>query len=244
MILELDCGNSFIKWRLIESDAVAPRLGGIAVGVEDILLGIPDGCLIKRCRMVSVRDDKETETLLESVQAALGVAVVRATPARNVAGVTNGYRDFDRLGMDRWLAVVGAFHMCQTACLIIDLGTAVTADIVDSAGRHLGGFIAPGIGLMRGQLLSHTRRIYYGASEAESALADLGPGKSTAEAVERGCIMMLRAYVNAQVEEARSLLKSDFVVYVTGGDAALAAGLPGAQFVPDLVFRGLAVACP
>ena len=51
--------------------------------------------------------------------------------------------------MDRWLAMVGAFQLRRNAMLVVDLGTAVTADLVDENGLHLGGYICPGLSLLR-----------------------------------------------------------------------------------------------
>jgi type III pantothenate kinase len=51
--------------------------------------------------------------------------------------------------------------------------------------------------------------------------------------------------VDAQLTLATEHLGDDFDVFVTGGDAALVKEmLPGALFVPDLIFIGLAIACP
>ncbi|MGK9067571.1 type III pantothenate kinase [Stutzerimonas chloritidismutans] len=245
MILELDCGNSFIKWRIVCGVYGRPVLRGIAAGVDELLQAISAaGRPIDHCRMVSVRGDAETASLVSAVGAALGVDVSRAVPSRAIGAVINGYRDFERLGMDRWLAIIGAYHLCGRACLVIDTGTAVTVDFVGDDGRHMGGYIAPGIGLMREQLLSHTRKVYYGTLEAQAALSNLAPGRSTAEAVERGCVRMMRAYIKSLLDEASTTLGENFDVFVTGGDAALVVDLPGVTFVPDLVFDGLAVVCP
>ena len=147
--------------------------------------------------------------------------------------------------MDRWLAVVGAYQLSGGACLVLDLGTAVTADFVAANGEHLGGYICPGLPLMRNQLRTHTRRIRYDDISAERALQSLQPGRSTVEAVERGCALMLRGFALAQVELARERWGGDFTVYLTGGDAALVSEvLPRARLVSDLVFVGLALACP
>lgn len=45
---------------------------------------------------------------------------------------------------------------------------------------------------MRNQLRTHTRRIRYDDLSAERALVNLLPGRTTVEAVERGCLLMLR----------------------------------------------------
>ena len=246
MILELDCGNSLIKWRLL--GALPGSLPGGVVDSGSALLEAlerVDGLSVAACRLVSVRSDMETAALVSLLERRFGSPVLCAHPALSLAGVTNGYEDYARLGLDRWLAVVGAYQLAGGACLVLDLGTAVTADFVTADGAHLGGYICPGLPLMRNQLRTHTRRIRYDDESAERALQNLQPGKTTVEAVERGCTHMLRGFVLAQVEIARECLGGDFAIYLTGGDAALVCEvLPQARLVSDLVFVGLAQACP
>ncbi|MHC8397211.1 pantothenate kinase [Pseudomonas sp. LB3P93] len=247
MILELDCGNSFIKWRVLHADA--KRLFGEGVVDSDLALlesldGL-EGLALKRCRLVSVRTTEETGALTSLLMQAFSVSAICAAPAREMAGVRNGYEEFERLGLDRWLAMLGGFHLAAGACLVLDFGTAVTADFIAEDGEHLGGFICPGMPLMRNQLRTHTRKIRYGDIAAERALESLVPGRTTVEAVERGCSLMLRGFVLTQLEMARGYWGEDFVVFLTGGDAALVSEIvPDARLVPDLVFVGLAMACP
>ena len=246
MILEVDCGNSSVKWRVISGSEGLLVAQGMALQLVDLIRELADQNVqsISRCRLVSVRGDAETEEMVTLISAAFKVDVAKACAAAKTAGVANGYYDPQRLGLDRWLAVIAAYEMCQGACLVIALGTAITVDLVDHDGVHLGGYIVPGTALLRGQLLAHTRRIHYSPAEIEAALAANTPGKSTAEGVERGCLMMVRSYVASQIAFAGDQLGEDFTVLVTGGDAALVADLPGVKCVSDLVFRGLAIACP
>jgi len=247
MILELDCGNSFIKWRVLGSDGVTPVEGGVVGSDSDLLASLKNGQKfdLKKCRLVSVRTSEETDSLVAALVATFGVSVVRAVPTQEMAGVRNGYDEYERLGLDRWLALLGGFHLASNACLVLDFGTAVTADFVSASGEHLGGFICPGMPLMRNQLRTHTRRIRYDDTAAERAHESLAPGRATVEAVERGCTLMLRGFVLTQLELARQYWGKDFVVFLTGGDANLVAGIvPDARVVPDLVFVGLAMACP
>ena len=247
MILELDCGNSFIKWRVLDSSGVNASAEGVAgsdAALIDSLLALPE-LLLTRCRLVSVRAQEETEKLVEALVETFGVVVTSAASAREVAGVRNGYEDFERLGLDRWLAMLGGFKLASGACLVLDFGTAATADFIAEDGEHLGGLICPGMSLMRNQLRTHTRKIRYGDAAAERALECLSPGRTTVEAVERGCALMLRGFVLTQVELARSYWGDDFSIFLTGGDADLVLGsVPQARLVPDLVFVGLAMACP
>ena len=247
MILELDCGNSFIKWRVLNSDwasASAEGVVGSDLALIESLAALPD-LLLTRCRLVSVRALEETNKLVDALVEAFGVAVSCAASAREMAGVRNGYEDFERLGLDRWLAMLGGFKLASGACLVLDFGTAATADFIAADGEHLGGFICPGMPLMRNQLRTHTRKIRYDDASAERALERLAPGRTTVEAVERGCTLMLRGFVLTQLELARNYLGDDFAVFLTGGDAELVLdAVPQARLVPDLVFVGLAMACP
>ncbi|MNZ57854.1 Type III pantothenate kinase [compost metagenome] len=247
MILELDCGNTLIKWRILPGEGLAPRHVGSA-GSDADLMGQLEGLTglhLRWCRIVSVRSDAETSRLLELLTIRHSVEVRQATAAPFCSGVRNGYEDYRRLGLDRWLAVLGGYRLAGKACMIIDLGTAITADFVNAGGEHLGGYICPGLPLMRAQLRTHTRRIRYDDGEADQALADLAPGRTSAQAVERGCLQMLRGFVGLQCAQAASLLGADFDVFLTGGDAALVVDVwPGARNVADLVFVGLALACP
>lgn len=197
MILELDCGNSFIKWRVLESDKArifAEGVVGSDASLIDSLFALT-GLALKHCRLVSVRASDETSQLVATLVEAFGVKVLCAASARQMSGVRNGYEDFERLGLDRWLAMLGGFQLASGACLVLDFGTAATADFISADGEHLGGFICPGMPLMRNQLRTHTRKIRYDDIAAERALEALSPGRTTVEAVERGCTLMLRGFV-------------------------------------------------
>ncbi|MDI2146257.1 MULTISPECIES: pantothenate kinase [Pseudomonas] len=247
MILELDCGNSFIKWRVLDGEAGALVAEGVVDSDEALVSGLRslDKLSLGKCRLVSVRTEDETNLLIGFLKREFDISVVCATPAREMSGVKNGYEDYERLGLDRWLAMLGGFHLAGGACLVLDFGTAVTADFISSDGEHLGGFIGPGMPLMRNQLRTHTRKIRYGDLAAERALTSHAPGRNTVEAVERGCSLMLRGFVLTQLEMARSYWGESFSVFITGGDAELVSDVaPEARVVSDLVFVGLAMACP
>lgn len=246
MILELDCGNTLIKWRLLGEGATYTGLGGVVDSGQALAAVVRDcGVRLRACRLVSVRSDEETAQLVSLIEQVFSVTCHVASPANTLADVRNGYEQYERLGLDRWLAVVAAYQLSRKAALIIDLGTAVTSDFVGASGEHLGGFICPGVPLMRTQLRTHTRRTRYDSDEAARALENLVPGRATAEAVERGCLLMLRGFVSGQVAMAAELLGRDVDVFLTGGDALMVMDvIPGARVVPDLVFIGLAIACP
>ncbi|GAB3368463.1 type III pantothenate kinase [Azotobacter armeniacus] len=248
MIIELDCGNSFIKWRIIGALSQVVS-SGVAESAEELfsaLEGLRARYGFHHCRMVSVRSDEETACLEMHLTQRLGLHVLIARSAPCTAGVHNGYVDYRSLGLDRWMAIVAAHHLSAKACLVLDLGTAVTADFVAADGEHKGGFICPGLPLLHSQLHSHTRRIRYDATAATGFMREQAiPGRSTAEAVERGCVLMLKGFVHSQVELAKAYWGNDYDVFLTGGDASVVMDvLPRVRVMPDLVFIGLAIVCP
>lgn len=241
MILELDCGNTFIKWRLSDPLTGEATLVRSAENLRALLASLA-GINIARVRLASVRSEQETGALILELGRQLNVEVLVARSGAELAGVVNGYQQPERLGVDRWLALVAAYNLRMGACVVIDLGTAVTVDFVDDAGRHQGGYICPGFGLMISQLIARASGV-----RAEPSLCrnfGLQPGRNTQEALERGCLHMLRAYVESQVIHARQMLGEQAGAYVTGGDAELVADTAGVCHVRDLVFQGLALACP
>lgn len=141
MIVELDCGNSFIKWRII--DAFSRVLSsGVVESIEELVHALDEARTsheFAHCRMVSVRSDDEVARLESVLAQRFGLRVSAVRPASCLAGVRNGYLNHERLGLDRWMAVVAAYRLSAGACLVLDLGTAVTADFVDADGEHRGG---------------------------------------------------------------------------------------------------------
>ncbi|KKM62701.1 hypothetical protein LCGC14_1519030 [marine sediment metagenome] len=245
MLLELDCGNTLIKWRLLDREGrvrdrdMAPDL----VELQRLLGGQERE--IRGCRLVSVRSADETQVVMDQLTSWLKLHPVLAKASQKLAGVTNGYQDYAKLGMDRWLALVAGYQLCKKSCVVIDLGTAVTVDFVDADGMHLGGYIAPGSKLLRTGLIRHTRLIRYD-DDLRGDLQIPKPGTTTAEAVEYGCDLMLAGFVREQLRIGSQLLRGGMVVILTGGDAVRMAELlpDGCHVISDLVFEGLALACP
>jgi type III pantothenate kinase len=125
--------------------------------------------------------------------------------------------------------------------MVIDSGTALTIDVVDAQGLHLGGHIIPGLRLMRGSLESNTAiRLSDNYSAYSQSL-----GHSTDEAVFNGTVTALLATIKQQSESLARV--GDVEIYFAGGDAELLHGLAGldrSEIVTSLVFDGLDVACP
>ena len=162
--------------------------------------------------------------------------------------VSNGYRAQDRLGVDRWLAALGARRVIPVGDLVvIDAGTAVTVDLVTASHCFEGGVIMPGASMMNDALVGRTAGIISQRSEINSVV-----GRTTQECVNAGALYGLAGAIERIVlEMQKGLLHTDsqeqaetaFSVLLCGGDAGrLAAVLPNFYRVElDLVFYGLQV---
>lgn len=243
MILELDCGNTRIKWRLLQGGAVIQR--GSLVTLQEIMTGLQpllEG-QVQLCRVVSVWSTEATHALISGLKAWIA-QVECAKPQKQLLDVVNAYENYKTLGMDRWLAVVAAYQKYHEPALVFDFGTALTADYVSGTGQHLGGFIVPGVELMRSSLCSKTQRIRYSADNMP-ALGLISPQTNTISGVEQGLHLMIRGFVEEQKKIAKYCLGEHFHVFVAGGDAQIIIDLfDDVHVANDLVFDGLALACP
>jgi type III pantothenate kinase len=162
---------------------------------------------------------------------------------RTAAGVTTDYIDPWRLGVDRFVAAIGAHHLSsgQPVC-VVNIGTAMTVDLVDGSGRHRGGAIVPGPALMVSTLLTQTngirRRAKGGPDGANGMFA-----KTTRNAIGEGARYAAAGVIDRALEEARFLVGTRPLVILTGGGSADIKPLIRSTCVslPDLVLHGLAV---
>ena len=130
------------------------------------------------------------KTLTRLTKKKYNVHIEFITAAREYHGLTSGYLDPSLLGADRWLALIGAWTLARTALCVVDAGTAVKVDSVDSSGQHLGGLIAPGIHMMREVLMSNTSDIAKAAFNSTPSLAGV-LANNTIAAVSRGAVFAL-----------------------------------------------------
>lgn len=241
MILELDIGNTRVKWRLRAQDGTIGRRG--ACTLEALLSGAGQVPLagVGRLHGACVRG-AESEAHVESWARAAGVPEVRFARAQAVvAGVTVAYAEPAQLGVDRWLCLLAAFDDAPGAACVVQCGSAITVDLLDADGRHHGGLIAPGLGLMRQSLLAGTDRVRF-PPDALDAL-DLGPGRDTAGCVRAGITVAAVGLIERAVLHYRGICPGARVL-LTGGDAPRIAPLLGfaGEACPELVLDGLGLA--
>jgi len=243
--LLLDVGNSRIKWGLSD-DGKIYRTGHISQDrIREKGLQVLTGRLPRRVDEVFVSNvaGSSFATRLSGVVGLHCGCDVRFARSRKEGwGLRNGYTQPRRMGVDRWVALVGAWSELQGACLVIDAGTALTVDAVDDNGVHLGGQIIPGSTAMTNALAATTSDLPSVRPLAAGKAASMQMfGRSTAAAMREG---VQNAIVGA-VDRAFRTLAADGCeprAVLTGGDASriLDALAIKPLHRPHLVLQGLA----
>jgi type III pantothenate kinase len=155
--LAIDIGNTRLKWAQYTSPqpgATLLRHGAAFLETIDSLAdtdwrSLPAPASMLGCVVAGDGVKRRVEEQLEIWD----VEPRWVVSSSQACGVVNSYDHPSRLGVDRWVAVIGARHrvLAQGAprpALVVMVGTAVTVDAIDTNGRFLGGLILPGFGLM------------------------------------------------------------------------------------------------
>ncbi|MEQ9465549.1 MAG: type III pantothenate kinase [Haliea sp.] len=234
--LQFDVGNSSAKWRLVSGAKIMAR--GVYRRDDDSsrlrLLACSDA--VQAIWVASVASEEAEWHLSAMLEERWQVQPWFARSEARTGTLVNSYQQPLRMGVDRWLAMLGAWHREPARLCVVDAGSALTIDLVAAGGRHEGGYIIPGPSLMERALLLDTDRVRF----AEEAVYDLAPGTSTAEAVRHGIALAQAAAVRVALEQAGEPRPR---LYLCGGGAETLQRLLGGagEWVPDLVFDGLEV---
>ena len=242
--LALDIGNTRLKWALYT--AAHPDADLLAQGAE-FLENI----------------DKRAEGAWRGMappQQVLGCVVAGDTVRRRVqeqmdpwdvvpqwvvaseaeAGLRNGYDHPARLGADRWVAMIGAYHRMLSQgdaqpMVVVMVGTAVTVEAVDAQGKFLGGLILPGHGIMLRALESGTAGLHVPTGEVRQFPTN------TSDALTSGGTYAIAGAVECMVQHVREKCGTEPKCIMTGGAGWKMAPSMTRPFelVDNLIFDGL-----
>ena len=227
-MLLLDVGNTRLKWAVSENGAIVhdgkPADALARLDLDDEPESI---------RVVSVAGPANELAINKTCLARWHRAAIHARSEAERDGLHNGYAQPQRLGADRWIAMLAAWHLSgRKAFVVADAGTALTVDVVDAHGQHLGGVIAAGLQTSEKAVLGATR-----FPTRDTPLVDhAGLGLDTEACVRQGAMLS----VIGAIERATAVLP-DAARVLTGGDAdRLHPHLAGDwKLQPDLVLAGL-----
>lgn len=226
MYLLLDVGNSRIKAVIYHNGELTP-------------LTLINADTVKQQQwqavyVSSVAADDNINALQQRLQLT-HIPWYRLRSESTAFSVTNSYSIPERLGVDRWLAMLGAASLFAFSdLLIVDAGTALTLDWLDKTQQHQGGWILPGMRLQQEAVINNTAKVITQLSEASV----LALGNDTHSCVKNGALAAVCGAIRLgwQLKPTKKLL-------LTGGDATqlipYLTDLP-IYHDPLLVFRGIA----
>ena len=242
--LAIDVGNTRLKWALY--DAPHPRatlLGSGAEFLENIdrladagWVDLPTPTRMLGCIVAG-------EAIRRRVQEQLDLwdmppQWVVSSPQE--AGLTNGYDHPSRLGADRWVAMIGAWHRmlrqgAPRPMVVVMVGTAVTVEAIDVHGRFLGGLILPGHGIMLRALESGTAGLHVPTGEVRQFPTN------TSDALTSGGTYAIAGAVECMVQHVRQHCGQEPACFMTGGACWKMAPSMTRPFelVDNLIFDGL-----
>ncbi len=150
------------------------------------------------------------------------------------------YETPETLGLDRIAGVVGAnAEFPNRNVLVIDMGTCITLDLIDSSGCFQGGVISPGYKMRARAMHSFTGKLPL--LEKEELYTDSGSiGKSTRSCMQKGAFDGVRYELQGFIKEFSSIF-DELTIIMTGGDHSFfESKIKAPIFVrPNLILKGL-----
>ena len=244
MILLVDIGNTRIKWATFDGRALGPQATQPHANWtrEELMLGlIRPSQRPGRVVVSNVGGAKIADLLRTTMAAEWQVQPEFVESVASAGGVRSAYAEPAKLGVDRWMAMIGARAIEPRAVCVVSIGTAMTIDGVDAAGRHLGGVIVPGPDLMVGSLLHNTSDIARRAEQGTVATNLLA--NNTLGAITQGAAHASAALIERAVQTIARDLGQEPTLLLTGGATPSVEKRLTIAYnnIPDLVLRGLAV---
>jgi len=217
--LFVDIGHSAVKWRTLDSEVFSQNVDKFS---EKYL---PDN---KSVWLSAVAYPQMVEAIIKKFS---NVEVVKSLS--HFGSLTIAYKEPLDLGSDRFLAMLGAMkHFPDRNMLIIDVGSALTIDVVNNSGYHQGGLIMPGLQALRGSFAKFATN---NQSLNFSSLQD-----STVEAWLSGTQAMLISSIKEQITSFKTK-QPDGIIVLTGGSVrSFVSELPETvNYFDNLVLDGL-----
>lgn len=245
MIILIDIGNSRTKYvQLIEGNLSATtQLNNNEFSVAYFTTHFTQASRIIVANVAQSVLTNELDTWC--VEQEISFKQVHSEQQKNA--LISAYREPTTLGIDRWLALLGAIHLYpQENVLIIDAGTATTVDLLASSGQHQGGWILAGIKALFNSILSHSTLVH----AENKTVASLAFGTNTTDNVNNACWAATLGMIKQAIEQAQQLIHIDRIV-LTGGDGRALTTLllaqktakintvANIQFIDNLIFYGL-----
>ncbi len=231
-VILVDIGNTRIKYSLLCHAEEEPNA---CEDANSLFSFIDSQKKISHLYIASVRNQE----LVDEISAMCNernIIFVEKHTEKEAFGIKNSYANVQKMGVDRWLAMVCAAEKSNKAFFVMDVGTAITVDFVVD-GQHLGGWIVPGFQVMRNALVASTKKVFAN----DEIPTTFGVGTDTEDCVATGCHAALYGVYLSAVDYISSK-QTEFDIILGGGDKKVFAFLKSADNMrlAHLVMQGLA----
>ena len=242
--LALDIGNTRLKWALYAAPHRDAQLLEQGVAFLENIDKLSEGDWLRLaspsymlgCMVAGDAVKRRVEEQMELWDISAQWVVASAAEA----GLSNGYDYPSRLGADRWVAMIGAWHRGQGSgptrpLVVVMVGTAVTVDAIDTQGRFLGGIILPGHGIMLRAVESGTAGLHVPTGNVCEFPTN------TSDALTSGGTFAIAGAVERMIQHVRQHCGTEPRCVMTGGAGWKMAPSMSVPFelVDNLLFDGL-----
>lgn len=202
-------------------------------------------CLTDKGIVGLTKKHKPEHVLISSVRKGIGKIVKSASSLSKTivfnhqtpVPFSNTYASPQTLGLDRMGAVAGGQLLYpNTSCLIVDIGTCITYDVLDSQGTYLGGGISPGVEMRLRAMHKFTSKLPLVSPKGAPELI----GKTTRECMLSGATVGAIAEVDGIISKYKQFFNGLTIIFCGGGAKFFESKIKGHIFaIPNLVLIGL-----
>ena len=236
MKLLVDIGNTRVKWALWTGKDF--QFAGVVAHGDFSAAAWQELPAVDSAWAASVASAQLNDRLADAARERFGLAVRFVRSSAEACGVRSAYAQPERLGVDRFLALVAAHAQAREPAIVVSCGTALTLDALAADGMHLGGLIAASPHLALAALRGGTANLGAAPAGRIVEIAD-----NTADAMESGAWLAAVALIERFVEQAAKRFGGMPALVLTGGGATRLGELLAIphRIDAELVLRGLAV---
>lgn len=253
MLLTIDAGNTRTKWAVFSPSGEINQQG-TCLNADLMAADLSPQPLNYERVVISNVAGKYHATRLEQKLAPYQLPVRWINASAQACGVFNHYSAPETLGSDRWAALIAAWHMKQSPCVVVNAGTAVTIDAIVKVqagnaqqGEFIGGMILPGLDLIQQSLVLATAQLpkaEFAPDTPSNAPVNIF-AKNTKGAISAGAIHAITGAVDRMAQALEQQCAQTPYIIISGGNALaiqsnLTRGVTKQAIIVDhLVLQGL-----
>ncbi len=235
MLLVIDIGNTRTKWALAGDDG---RLSEFEVCMNANIAASNLSAASQKADRALIANVAGEALAQQIAQLLMPLEVSFVSASAQAGGVTNGYTKPEKLGADRWAALVAAWHINKHPSLVVNAGTAVTIDALDSKGAFLGGCIMPGLRVMHESLSNNAAQLKMGEGISQNFPIN------TQDAIATGSLNAVAGAIGIMLKRLEKQCGWLPKLILSGGDAnkiadALKLNLKQVIITENIVLQGL-----